>query len=518
MRLALLLLAAANVWAQEIRGTVVELGPATGIPGAAVTVTWIVPAPDGVDERVVGTKLTDEFGRFSFILDALGEYRVAVSKPGYQNTRPAYVRLRPEAPTWELRPGLSNPGTLTGQFIDDDSRPIAGLTVFFTASSLQVGPPRNIVTAEDGSFRAEGMLPGQYLVLAARVLPESSRVQPYSEAEFAKVDRDYENLLWPGGAANERDALPVTLLPGGAASIGTVRLRQVDYYRVHVRIEGGCGGQWNFGLQRLPRRPNTQDLSRYTADCRPDLLLPRVAPGRYELALWKGEDAGEWALAPFTVTNRNVEVTLRMQPAQDLTARFVAAGGTRLPPPGALVLLRDEGRIGPIPNPVADGGEEIRYRGLAWPRYLISLPRLPATHYVREIRYAGQRVPDGRITLAQGGVLEIELDDRPASITGAVTQGGRPAADRYMVFLARTPVDAERLLEASAPFAYNTPLESEGHFAFGGLAPGEYRLAVISAEQVLPLVTAGRLAEVVDAGQRVTLERGQQRSVEIKLP
>ena len=136
MRLALLAIAAASVWAQtpDIHGTVLEQGPNTPLAGVEIRLVDFIPVQDTLEERLVATVFTDDRGRFAFKPDKLGEYRVDVRKSGYtaddREQKKVFVILTKDRPVQEFQFSLMNPSHIAGQFLDEQDQPIAGLRIF----------------------------------------------------------------------------------------------------------------------------------------------------------------------------------------------------------------------------------------------------------------------------------------------------------------------------------------------------------------------------------------------------
>jgi len=73
----------------------------------------------------------------------------------------------------------------------------------------------------------------------------------------------------------------------------------------------------------------------------------------------------------------------------------------------------------------------------------------------------------------------VVIDDKPATITGAITKDDKPASRAYVI-LAKWPLPGD---EPFLPTAAATA-DDNGKFQAAGLAPGEYRaVALASREQ-----------------------------------
>ena len=119
------------------------------------------------------------------------------------------------------------------------------------------------------------------------------------------------------------------------------------------------------------------------------------------------------------------------------------------------------------------------------------------------------------ITLGGGSgaqSLEIVVDDRPATLTGMVTENDRPVSKSYVV-LVRWPLTAE--------FVYRR-LESaegadDGQFRLTDLAPGEYRAIAVSQTNRDKLDEPGVLQRLLTGTDSITLGRGSVRAITLKL-
>ncbi|MFM2124047.1 MAG: hypothetical protein RL328_498 [Acidobacteriota bacterium] len=542
MRLALFAIVASCLRAQtpDIHGTVLEQGPNTPLPGVEIRLVDFIPVQDTLEERLVATAFTDDRGRFAFKPDKLGEYRLDVRKAGYtaddREQKKVFVILTKDRPVQEFQFSLMNPSHIAGQFVDEQDRPISGLRIFVQPQQGMLGgPPRNIATDSDGRFSADGIPPGPYLIRAVPQATDQRKLIEFSAAEFEKIDRDYENVFWPSGVPDEAVALPLIVPSGGTGNLGSIRLHQASYYRVHLRIEGDCSGDWKYALIPQPQIPSIINFSQQPLPCQRDLLLRNVMPGAYEFAIWRSAAPTQWAITPFVITNRNVEVTLRPSPTVNVEGKFVAAEGSKLPARltnsvtvmNPMTRTQDSVSFGMVMlQPEVTGLEfqgannaqvsadgAFAYKNLLWSRYRISVPRLSPTHYVKEIRYGGVPTPDGRIALAPGAALEIELDENPASIIVTAESATEP----LMIVLARAGLEP-RFADTNAPFSYLSPLEEGGAATFGSLAPGEYRIAAIPRPLFLPTASGNRkLDALIAAGEKVTVRRGEAKTVQLRL-
>ena len=544
MRVLLLpLLFALSGWAQtaEIRGTVVEQGPNTPLPGAEVTLYEFVPNGDTLDAKVFKSIHTDSRGAFSFKPGHLGDFRLEVKKPGYVvqedgprnpggDTFTLQLFLAAARPTAEHRIVLMNPSSLTGRIVDEDRKPVADFRVFVQpADSLLIfGRGTPAVTDADGTFTVTKLPPGPSVVRTSVEGMQALSIIDYGEAEAKIVDEAIETAYWPGGVADPKAALPIPVPPGTPANIGTIVLRKGHYHRASVELTGDCTAEeWTYALLKLPRDPRVVEQRSVTGPCRKQFILRNLAPGSYALAVSVGKkESLRWAHALITIANENVQARLIVSPVTDLTIRFMTADGgplPRFPPvrafrpedlaiqqpsaPPTLVRLRVEdaptiGDFGGAPD--AEG--RLVVPSLPWAHYSVSVPGVPSSHSIKEMRYNRQPFTDGLITLVPGGLLEIVLSDRPASIAGIVKDGSLPS--HGVVILNRWPPVRPGNYEGNEPFSYIVQAVDDGTFQISGLAPGDYRIRA---------VTTTLTETSPEDGDKVTLATRDHKTIELKL-
>jgi hypothetical protein len=153
---------------------------------------------------------------------------------------------------------------------------------------------------------------------------------------------------------------------------------------------------------------------------------------------------------PFEVVDRNLEIKVSLVRGPDISGRLLVAEGAKAPPPGtAGVSMRTaEGplQFGDEGQPVTpDAAGNFRFSAVPLARQRITVSGLGESYYVKEIRYNGIPLIDN-IFATDGGSpaqsLDIVLDDKPAAITGAVTDGDKPVGKPYVV-LVKWPASPE---------------------------------------------------------------------------
>src|SRR6185295_15936176 len=118
-------------------------------------------------------------------------------------------------------------------------------------------------------------------------------------------------------------------------------------------------------------------------------------------------------------------------------------------------------------------------------------------------------VTDGIITPIAGtqGLLSIVIDDKAASISGAVAERDK-VPGRVTIVAVKWPLSPD----ATSPQALgnpnvSVPADDQGRFQIGGLAPGEYRVLAVTAASLSRVQP-----DIVSRAEKVTLERGGSQS------
>lgn len=420
----------------EIRGTVTESSLNIGVAGVEITLfEFLLDSERAMVRTPVATASTNMRGEFRFPLQHFGDYYLEAKKETYVASMageggkptesagtPAYVDR--EHPVQELRFSLLRPGEITGRVVDDDDNPVRGLAIAVQnrATDVVFGPDPRAVTDTQGGFTAR-VSPGQYLV---QTLPKArgfENVTRFSEEDLKIVDEDIESTYWPGGSTDPAAATPIPVSPGATSSLGTITVRKVTLYRVHVSVTAAdCSSNEFMMVSAIPKAPFASLLSP-VVPCGSQVLIRNLKPGAYWFVLRseKPDKTVRWALADVEVTHENLAVSLTLTQGAEISGRILPAEGVTLPKLDNVVILT---RVGSRTLLAWTGGspdsEGKFVLNLPWLRHDLSVQGLNGRYYVKEIRYNGVAIADGMVTPLQSAPaqnLEIVLDVRPATIS-----------------------------------------------------------------------------------------------------
>ena len=397
----------------EIRGVVLEPGTNQPVVDAEISLSVQTPGPvkinGGWKADPSRKSRTDYSGAFRLPLDKPGPYRVEAKKPGYFAPAaggPNYreVALTAESPVAEVKLYLVQPGRVTGLVVDEETgKPIAKLHLTALRMSTMRGGLEPFgsaaVTDGDGQFAVTGLAPGDYAVEIKAQGAQDKRVLTRLPGEDAAAERDYEHTYWPGGHGADA-ALPVTVGSGATVHIGKLPVRKVPYYRVQVRIpvsscEAGetlhVGESIQTGLGGATMHPLA------STPCGKELFVTGFSPGSYRLILSiEGRTPENLATAsiPFSIVDRNIEITAPLTRGVAIDGIFLAEDGTKLPDlTKTRISLHAMDHWAatmdaamPVP-PTPDG--KFRIEGVRLVEQMVFVTGLGAGNYVKEIRYNG---------------------------------------------------------------------------------------------------------------------------------
>ena len=530
---SLLWFATMSAWAQQqravISGVVMEPGVNQPVADAEITIAEFVFQPYKYTQVAKGK--TDLQGAFRFEVDKFATYIVAAKKPGYSESTGSLggaqeqVVVDKDHLQHTVRFALSRTGEITGRVLDDQTgMPIPNFHVQVMGvhysrgeaiwSAGEVSP-----TDADGRFVSKDREPGNYVAqVVPQVLVKDSLMKQFTDHDLQTVDTDYAYAYWPGGHGLDSASL-VQLQPGGSISIGTIRVKKTSFYRVHVSIPSdNCAPGENMMLDA--RMHQFEASAGGQVPCGGDFLLRNLQPGSYMLYLFDLDKAEhrKRVVMPFEVTDRNFDLKVSLMTGPDINGRITIADGAQGPVQADVnVTLQTQGRIQftderqPV-TPDADGN--FRFREVPLARERVAVSGLGAGYYVKAVRYNGIALTDN-IFVTDGSSpsqsLEIVIDDKPATVTGAVTEGDKPVGKPYVV-LVRWPATPDNIFLATK----RTTGDDNGQFRFTGLAPGEYRVLAVGPEIVPRLDEPGVLFRMLSGADTVHVDRGASQTLALK--
>lgn len=533
MKLILILLSVGSAFAQtpptpEIRGFVIEHGTNAPVNGAQVLISEFVVIDGTVTREPVATVLTGNRGDFLFRPSHLGRFWVEASKQGYDLVLPGKMlngisetsaELTLQQPTATTRLMLFRPGRLTGRVVDEDGNPVANLELVAEVPNFVAPLVTEAKTDADGIFTFDSLPAGPRIVKAGpRTGGAEEATVEFTEEDLRTVEQDFEVSYWPGGFSDPRQAIPIEVFSGATANLGTIRLRRISYYKAHLTLTGECE-QYSYLRWHFRDVADTELLARLqTTNCHKKILFRMLRPGSRILAIFTNVVGNtvprSWAQVPINIKDENIEITFSLAPSEDISVRWMLPDGKPATALGNLRLMLRS----PSFNQFTDNGAQpdeqgnMTLHGIVFPRQQVSFLSSDPKLAVKEIRYNHLPIQDGTIDIVHNAPLEVLLEDQPASVAATVMDRERPIAQAILVVAKLPPVAIPNF-----PYFFGKTTDAQGKALLPGLASGDYQVIA------LPQTAAGlvqdnqALLRLLSQGQKITLERGEQKTIEVKL-
>jgi hypothetical protein len=391
---------------------------------------------------------------------------------------------------------------------------------------MVLGTGNGAVTDADGRFVFREVIPTDYVItLPPRIRPttvlardptirgESELVTDFTEKDLEAIDHDYDWTYWPGGH-DLASAFPFTLDSGGRVDVGRLTIRKVRKYRVRIAFQNEPCLAGEIFAVRIAPSSQAPAIPVERLPCGQEALIRGLAPDSYQLQVSSG--SGKRGTMPFHIVDRNVAITVPVGRGVDIDGRVIfPEGESAADLKGMQVLLMPfRTFLQNLPGKPDETGA-FKMENVSAREFHVNVSGVPKTHYLKEIRYNGNR-PDGDVVTVDAGaqtqLLQVLLDDKPAVVTGTVTESDKPVFRPHVV-LVRWPPNRRDLFASLS----RTDGDERGQFQFAGVAPGEYRIAAVSADDQWNLERPGVLTRLLERAEELTLEERQYRSVLLKL-
>ena len=466
--------------AAEIRGIVVSAAD-----GKILKRAEVVLRPSESGKIAVGVTTNDE-GSFAFLDVAKGKYFLQVSRDGYVPSVAVYQNggrlmapftFENDMPDVTIR--LSPAATISGKVRHGDGEPASRLLVqayreVYERNQHRYEIAARATTDDRGEYRLYGLPPGRYYVAAI--------FQPYQGKEDVREEliRDsYGQRVTPERtvttfAPSTWNLNEATLFPvrhGLDISTADIFLARSRTATIRGRILNGRDGQPAEGPSLVLMREDTSgtgympypSLARVPG--KGEYEIRGVTPGRYALEV-RGADrrGGLFARQPITVGNApEVNTNVVLLPEIDLSGQIMAAERGEKLPPGVHIAAEPRG-AGATRNARVQADGQFTLRLSAGETYDILLQNPPGNFHLKTAKLDATDVLASGLRLdsvSSTTQLLLTAGDRGGEVRGET----RPGAN--VTLMPQQPL-LSRFSETSA--------NEWGFFAFGALAPGDYRV------------------------------------------
>jgi hypothetical protein len=463
---------------------------ATGDPVRSAKVYLCsVPKDEKVIPRCLPTD-ADSDGKFVFTGRPAGHYTVQGEAHGFLpdsivfdgsgsgefdlaagSVRTVHLRLWPE-------------GTITGRIVDEEARPMPGISVAAIGERYSLGRrslwryqrrggPSDALTDKDGEFRIGALKPGSYFIEAF--------FDFLGKHDVATVKKGYLPVYYPS-AAFLSSATPVCVGAGQQVRVD-FKLNPRVTYHARAKLILPASFKRNFepisGLRGEYGQLLTDWEEEYDHDSR-TLSVTHLAPGSYELDTATGiYPADLTARLRFMVTDKDLEgmvLTLQKPVALQVNIQLPLGFRTSTAYSLRLRLQRDGEPMDDIARsgwPITTGGQ-LPHPALQPGHYKLFLFTEDAL-YVKSARFGQQDV------LAQGLTLEgtpkealvVTLERATAEVRGNVVSNSSAPVSAADVKLISQGED-------SRYFARSASTDRNGDFEFAGVPPGSYDVVALN--------------------------------------
>lgn len=540
---------------------------------SGVVVAEATDAPIGLAAVVlIGTRTgvlkvttADREGQFAFTSLPADDYTIGASKLPYLGTvagarRPA----RPGSPvvvgdgehvdTVAIRMPMG--AAVSGTLYDEYGAPATGVAVRILQRRMQNGErillstPAGPVTTDDrGQYRAHGLPPGEYLIVAgATGTHQPVAVRRLSDAEVDAVlsggtggSTEPENTsaapVYYPGTTRANDAGSVHLAVGEDRQHLDFSLQRVRPVRIEGAVTTTDGSLLPAVTLRLTGASGSSPLSTAaTVNLGPDgqFSIPNQIPNTYVLvARTTRADNPLTGLTTIEVTETDVVgVQVGLRPPLTLTGRVVATGTSRAPSLAGHQLRFEptsaflSGTAVPQVSPTSATGE-FRITNLHPGRFtLAGTPYLGATGGalwgLESVRVDGTDVTDRFLDIhadAPPTEIVVTFTDQWQDISGRVSNTNDEGVSDYTMLV--FPVDEQFWLYNSRRVVTAQP-NDDGRYQLGGpgpalLPPGEYYLAAVTDVSRDEQYDPAFLQSLIPAALRITLAPGQRVTQHIRV-
>lgn len=521
--------------------------------------------------------VTDDAGRFALANLPAGRYRLVTSRAGFVDAE--HGALRPGRLGRPLALGaaqtvtdvvlhMSRGAVISGRVVLRSGEPVVGIPVLVHPSYQM--PSRlgsrnaQVVTDDQGRFRAFGLTPGRYVVVA---LPGSEVAGDIRAPASTEIDRLLQELrqgpapgvlparpapepareapqrvtwapVYHPETANRADAGVIAVTAGEERDNVDITLAPVPATRIEgvVVNPGGAldGIQLSISGAHAPV-PLTTNAATLTQRPGPDgrFLYTNVSPGDYTVVARVLRPEPLFALADVRVSGADVEgLTLILRPGLRLSGQAEFAGEG--PPPvddftklrvsivpraaggsaaiNATIYGRSFGASGQFQS---DGSFEVS--GLLPGEYRPSVT-LPGdgSWWLRSVMVDGRDLLDTPLVFRSNDIAGATLTftNRRAELSGRIqAAGGQPAVDYHVVLISAEPdhwlPDARRT-RATRP-------DDDGRFLVDDLPGGAYLLIALDDLDARDLDDPAFLTEIAAGGIRVEVPEGARVGQDVRI-
>jgi len=370
---------------------------------------------------------------------------------------------------------------ISGRITDADGEPFPGATVTVYRMNRTNGTRQRVSNpvpaGADGNFSIGNLAAGRYY-LAAASPPSLTQTNQREVGENNEGDERYVTTYYPA-AVEPSAASPIEVAPGAELRGIDIRLRKARVFHIYGKVVNAAGASVSTATVTL-RNPDLSDgagTARRISTMDGSFAINGLLPGAYTLQAESGPTRERQGHQAFTITDRDIDdAILTLAPALEIpvSIRIDDADPQQSQKIRSSLRFTLTATDGTNDNAMAQTKEDgMLFRTIGYGTYRMGLG-VPDGTYVKSIRFGNQDITTSLLdTTSGGGALEMVLSPHAAEVTGIVQDAnGQPLPGvTVTIWIAGLP-----------PFgtldqARSTATDAMGHFRFGNLRPGEYRIA-----------------------------------------
>ena len=544
--------------AAEISGTVLQSDMRTPLKNAQVTASRGTKPEESNEleegsaaDRRFSTK-TDEKGHFEFADLVPGTYYVSAAHVGMvmkgSRAKEGMVLTleagKPQVLSLVMLPGA----VITGRVLNEDGEPmqhvgVGAMRYIYSIYGRHLSPTGNTAETDDkGEYRLFGLEPGSYLIaadprrgggfgedtgVAISAMPDAGPAKANSTVYVATY---YPNEMSPA------QATPIVLKPGDEAQ-ANLSLSRVPAHNISgtiTRLPAAKASDnekegYRFITAIREGSPFPMGMAFIPKDSSP-FKISSLPAGKYKImATQTGAGSGTYAYKEVTVDSSDVTgvvISLSSATSSHFTGTVHTDGEAKLDYSKLFVLLAPQAGANEQADedmtsesyalPATGGYAEVKKDG----SFKMDLAPSPNSYQVvltargsgledwftSKVLIGGKDVSDSgfKAAEAQRGPMEIVISNKGATLEGNASDAQqKPFSNAEVIAIPSDPKLRKRF-----DLLHTTTADTQGHFKFRGVRPGEYVVFALENSQAQPFMTDLFFKQNSGQIQTVKLEPG----------
>jgi hypothetical protein len=430
---------------------------------------------------------TDLEGKASFDHLTDGSFFLEANQDGYLDSKVTgasqYVVIKGGAPAADVKVRLVKSTALEGRVLDEDGRPMKGVTVHATGTE--------VASDAEGRFRIEHLRDGK-VRLDFRVPLEVRKKTLVRDAESG-ILQGYPAVEFYPGVADAAESQTIQIAAGMDLHGYEVRLKRMQLADFTGLTEPGVHVELQTPSSASPMLDDTIGMREVGADGR--FAFELIPPGQYVLMIYRGDNGtGLPYLVPVELGKNGLRDKKIVVPAYQ-TIRGMLRAKDETAWSGAVTVSVQSKQKGVIERDLQiRRSGEFEIADVPPGEWQLSIDAASASRasdkrkmIVAEARFGSANAITGPIAVVESGnpMLEIEISAETGIIAGRVTRAGQTA-----VMVER--VGAVRRFTVFP----GGMVKPDGSFLVDGLAPGIYDVHTFTGKAVRVEVKAGETVTV----------------------